>query len=286
MSDSLSQAWLDLPDGTRFDLRGTASVGRAPDNALVLNDAQVSRRHSLIQAQGEGEFWLVDLGSANGSYLNERRVSQPVELKAGDVIQLSGVRMKFGSGKIKADHPSASGLMASTMMSIRTAKCWMMMVDIIGSTAMAQQVSAEEWPRITGTWFKNCREVIESHGGHMMKYLGDGFFCYWIAAKETPKQVRCALEQLKTIQDAAAPPFRIVVHCGNAVLGSVPTVPELNLHGPEVNFTIRIEKLAGSLGLPVMLSEAASTEIAMNTRFTAKAKVDGFEGSFSFFVPT
>ncbi len=285
MSDALSQSWIELPDGTRFDLNGSTSVGRSPDNQLVLDDNQVSRRHALIQAQGEGEYWLVDLGSANGSYLNGRRIAQPVELKAGDQITLSASTLKFGTEKLKASHPSASGLMASTMMSIRQEKCWMMMVDIIGSTAMAQQVSAEEWPRVTGTWFRECREVIEANGGHMMKYLGDGFFCYWIAKETSAQHVCQALAQLKPMQDAASPPFRIVVHHGMAVLGSVPTMQELNLHGPEVNFTFRIEKLAGSLRRSVMLSRDANDTLGLETPMIAKAKVDGFEGSYSFYAP-
>ncbi len=285
MGDLFSQSWLDLPDGSRFPLHGTASVGRAPDNALVLDENLVSRRHALLQAQGEGEFWLVDLGSANGSYLNERRVFQPMALKAGDVIRLSETRLIFGTEAIKAGHPTASGFLASTMMSIRTATCWMMLADIIDSTRLARQVAAEEWPRVTGTWFKTCREVIEAHGGHMMKYLGDGFFCYWIADTETPAQVRAALATLAVMQAEASPPFRIVIHCGGAVLGSVPTVNELNLHGPEVNFAFRIEKLAASLRASVMFSEAASMELGMQTCLKARAPVEGFPGSFSFYVP-
>jgi class 3 adenylate cyclase len=285
MSDTLSQSWLEMSHAQRFDLRGATSIGRAPDNALVLDDAQVSRRHAMIQVQGEGEYWLVDLGSANGSYLNGRRVAQPVELKAGDEITLSGVTMKFGSEKLKANHPSAAGLMASTMLSVRQAKCWMMMVDIIGSTAMSQQVSAEEWPRITGTWFKTCREIVEANGGHMMKYLGDGFFCYWLADAHSPGLVLECLNQLKPMQAEAAPPFRLVLHYGNAVLGSVPTMNELNLHGPEVNFTFRIEKLAGSFRKQVMFSEPANQGLDVPSTFVAKAKVDGFEGGFQFFAP-
>jgi class 3 adenylate cyclase len=119
----------------------------------------------------------------------------------------------------------------------------------------------------------------------MMKYLGDGFFCYWIAEQETPEQVRQALTQLKTMQEAAEPPFRLVVHVGPAVLGSVPTMNELNLHGPEVNFTFRIEKLAGSFRLGVMFSEAANAALGVPSKFVAKAKVDGYTGGFNFFAP-
>jgi len=279
------QSWLAFTDGRRFELTGSVSLGRAPENSLVLADEQISRRHAIIQAQGVGEFWLVDLGSANGTYVNGRRVTQPQALHRGDVIRLSGVEMEFHSEILTGAHMVGKQLMASTMMSVKTAQCWMLMADIVGSTKLAQQVSAEELPRITGGWFKSCREVIEAHGGHIMKYLGDGFFCYWEAAPDCAAQIRAALTALKPMQDKASPPFRIVVHHGNAALGSVPTMAEMNLHGPEVNFAFRIEKVAGGLGLPVMFTEAANARLELETHHVHTCPVDGFSGSFKFFAP-
>ena len=98
------QSWLAFADGRRFDLTGSASMGRAPENGLVLADEQISRRHAIIQAQGVGEFWLVDLGSANGTYVNGRRVTQPQALHRGDVIRLSGVEMEFHSEILTGSH--------------------------------------------------------------------------------------------------------------------------------------------------------------------------------------
>lgn len=285
MNETLSQSWLELPNGSRFELRGSTTVGRASENALALASKEVSRRHALIQAQGEGEFWLVDLGSANGICVNGRRIAQPVELKAGDVIELSGVRLRFCSERLKADHPSASGLLESTILTVKTARCWMLMADIIGSTRLAQQVSAEELPRITGGWFKECREIIDSHGGHVMKYLGDGFFCYWIAEAQSAAQMLAVIDALRKMQDKKSPPFRVVVHFGEAALGSVPTMAEVNLHGAEVNFAFRMEKVAARLKQPVLFSEAASKEIGVPTWMIEECAVDGFEGAHRFFVP-
>lgn len=49
----------------------------------------------------------------------------------------------------------------------------------IASTRMALELPQEEVARTFGKWFKSCRGVVESHGGQMNQYLGDGFFCYW-----------------------------------------------------------------------------------------------------------
>ncbi len=279
------QSWISFASGRRFDLTGTVGIGRATENAIVVTDEQVSRRHAIIQAQGEREFWLVDLGSANGTYLNGRRVSQPVQLHRGDVIRLSAVEMEFHSEILTGAHMAGKQLMASTMLSVKTSECWMMMADIIGSTKMAQEVSTAQFPRITGGWFKACREVIETHGGHIMKYLGDGFFCFWESGPETAEQVRRALADLYPMQSRKSPPFRIILHHGTAALGSVPTMAEMNLHGPEVNFAFRIEKIASSLNLGVLFSAAAHQRLGLIAPQVHTGPVDGFSGSFTFFSP-
>ncbi len=279
------QSWLEFSDGRRFDLVGTATLGRAPENSLVLADNEISRKHAIIQMQGEGEFWLVDLGSANGTYVNDRRIAQPVQLHRGDQIRLSGVYLEFHSEMLTSAHPIGRQMMASTMLSIKQTDCWLMVADIVGSTRLSQELAPEELPRITGGWFKTCRQVIEDCGGHMSKYLGDGFFCYWEGAPGSEILLQDALSRLSEMQTRSSPPFRVVLHRGSAVLGSVPTMSEVNLHGPEVNFTFRIEKVAGMLKLPIMLSENAHRSLGMDTVTVGEHIVDGFSGRRTFYAP-
>jgi adenylate cyclase len=286
MSTALLQSWLRLPNGERHDLNGTCSIGRAPDNHLPLVDHEVSRRHAIIQAQGEREFWLVDLGSANGTYVNGRRISQSVRLHNGDIIRIATNELEFSTEILSAMHPGGQQAMASTMIHIRQAQCWLMVADIIGSTRLAQSLSASEFPRMTGTWFKNCRQIVDECGGHMSKYLGDGFFCYWDDTEDGAIQVRQAVAKLAQAQLVANPPFRLVLHFGAAALGTVPTMNELNLHGPEVNFVFRVEKVAGSLKQNVLFSEAAVKKMQAENevRDLGSCAVEGFSNTFRFYT--
>ncbi len=287
MSSTLLQSWLRLPDGERHDLNGTCSIGRAPDNTLSLADNEVSRRHAIIQAQGEREFWLVDLGSANGTYVNGRRISQSVRLHNGDIIRIASNELEFCTEILSAMHPAGQQVMASTMIHIRQAQCWLMVADIIGSTQMAQTLPGAQFPRMTGTWFKNCRQIIDECGGHMSKYLGDGFFCYWDDTADGAIQVRQAVAKLYEAQLKANPPFRLVLHFGSAALGTVPTMNELNLHGPEVNFVFRIEKVASALKQKVLFSEAAVKRMAADkeVRLVGESAVEGFSATHKFYTP-
>jgi pSer/pThr/pTyr-binding forkhead associated (FHA) protein len=87
-------AWLET-NGNRHILHGTCSMGRAAANTLVLDLPKVSRMHALIQVQNIGEFRLVDLGSSNGTFLNKRRVHQPVRLHDHDKIFIGGRQFIF-----------------------------------------------------------------------------------------------------------------------------------------------------------------------------------------------
>lgn len=62
------------------------SVGRLPGNDIVLaDDTFVSHWHARIAQQGD-QFFVIDLGSSNGTYVNGQRVSQPMLLEPGDEI--------------------------------------------------------------------------------------------------------------------------------------------------------------------------------------------------------
>ena len=286
MSTNLLQSWLRLPNGERHVLEGTCSIGRAPDNSLPLEGSEVSRRHAIIQAQGEREFWLVDLGSANGTYLNGQRISQSVRLHNGDIIRIASHELEFATEILSATNPAGQQAMASTMSHIRQAQCWLMVADIVGSTQLSQTLPDAQFPRMTGTWFKNCRQIIDECGGHMSKYLGDGFFCYWDDTEDSAIQVRQAVARLYEAELAANPPFRLVLHFGSAMLGTVPTMNELNLHGPEVNFVFRVEKVAATQKQNVLFTEAAVKRMAAEkeVRFVSECLVEGFSSPYKFYT--
>ena len=78
----------------KFDLKGTTNVGRAQDNQVVLDDPTVSRHHAWIKSQGE-EFLVFDIGSANGTFVNDQPVEEPFRLENGDVVRFGEVDLVF-----------------------------------------------------------------------------------------------------------------------------------------------------------------------------------------------
>ncbi len=88
-------AELEKPDGQRVRIKSACSIGRTENNDVVLAEVMVSRRHALIQKQGQDELWLVDLGSRNGTYLNGSRVAKPTLLRDRDQIMIGPYRLRF-----------------------------------------------------------------------------------------------------------------------------------------------------------------------------------------------
>ena len=78
----------DKPDFTLGE--GIVSLGRVPENSISFNDdVNVSRFHVEIEPR-DGDFWLIELGSSNGTTVNGKPVTSEVLLKDGDVILLGG----------------------------------------------------------------------------------------------------------------------------------------------------------------------------------------------------
>lgn len=70
------------------------SLGRHGDNDIVIKDPYVSKEHFQI-VEDEGRYYLEDLNSANGTYLNEEKVLDVVKLKNGDIIRIGQIEFLF-----------------------------------------------------------------------------------------------------------------------------------------------------------------------------------------------
>ena len=84
--------------GARFLIdQSEVAVGRSVESPIFLDDVTVSRKHALIERKS-GNFTLRDLGSLNGTYLNNQSVST-ADLTSGDEIQIGKFHMLFISAK-------------------------------------------------------------------------------------------------------------------------------------------------------------------------------------------
>ena len=81
-------------EGRRYPVGHELSIGRSPDNDIVLDDSFVSHHHVLIY-QRENAYIAEDLGSRNHTYLNDGQLSGRAYLRAGDVLRIGAVSLRF-----------------------------------------------------------------------------------------------------------------------------------------------------------------------------------------------
>ena len=82
-----------LAAGELLPLDHYTTIGRRDDNSLVLDDAYVSSAHAEIMFD-QGAWWVVDLSSTNGTFVNGRPVRARIRLATGDVVQFGRMTLR------------------------------------------------------------------------------------------------------------------------------------------------------------------------------------------------
>ena len=80
------EAWLPLAPDT--------SLGREPDNTFVLESEFISAHHATLTYQDRA-WWIADLGSTNGTCLNEIPIYVPMPLDYGDIVSLGDIQFRL-----------------------------------------------------------------------------------------------------------------------------------------------------------------------------------------------
>ena len=77
-----------IPQGER------TTIGRSPECDIFLDDVTVSRKHAVLAAR-EGDLYIEDEGSLNGTFLNRKRIDSATRLENGDELQVGKYKLTF-----------------------------------------------------------------------------------------------------------------------------------------------------------------------------------------------
>ena len=252
------------------------SIGRGPGIDVVLPDGRASRNHAVIRLQGDHAYYLLDLGSSNGTMLNGRRVTIPCALKNGDVVQIASGTFRFES--IEAASPAESPVEDATgdmrtEVAFSSETVSILVVDIRNYTGLSEALPAESLSRVVGRWFQQTQEIIERNGGSIDKFIGDAVMAFWLKARTEGDNryavgpIQTALEMVALAEGfnqevvAASPAlgFRVGcgINCGQAIMGNigVDARRDFTAVGDSVNVAFRLEKLCKELKREIVLSE-------------------------------
>jgi adenylate cyclase len=275
--------------GEEIELANVSIVGRSSECQVIVADPRVSRRHAMIRKQ-DGGFYLFDLGSFNGSYLNGARVTAARQLKTGDVIGLADHEFQFEQAGEVADMDMES-MGGSTIALIRSTPVIILVSDIMGFTALSEAVEADALAQIMGSWYSDCEQILAKEGGTVDKFIGDCVLAYWttVDANTIAASIRAAKELLEScnrishnhpdVFEGSNLEFSIGValHTGKVAYGGM-SQGEFTLVGDPVNLTFRLESLTRELDQSVLVTGDFARMIPEKSKYTKALGVHKVKG--------
>jgi adenylate cyclase len=249
------------------------TVGRSDDNNFVIPDRWISRNHAMLQCMETGEFYLIDLGSRNGSFVNGRRVSVPVTLRNGDHLTFGQTELDFftptNDAPQQMGNTNSDELTATSALHVRRLIS-VMVVDIRDFTVLTRQLDEKVLSELIGTWFRHCGSIIREYGSWVDKYIGDAVMAVWFHSGRTITNdevgnICQALSDLykmtKELDREYVLPFPLRIgagiNTGYAMVGNTGSGdrPDYTALGDTVNATFRLESSTKQLQMDVALGE-------------------------------
>jgi adenylate cyclase len=264
-----------IDDNLAHDLEDFNLIGRSQDATIRLVDSGISRQHATIRREGQ-LFWVTDLGSANGSYVNDVAISTARALRSGDRVQFGNSQFWFYQDDPQMNAAYMPGTSTQGMLTqviktnalpMKTLEATLLVGDLKDFTNLSAQLSAEEVAALLREWYADCETILKPRGAIIDKFMGDGVFAYW--PKSDDKSVARAAECAQLLSDAEATqsPRRkwvqdnlgitvqchVGLHLGEVALGAMGRGVNTAV-GEAVNVTFRIEALTRRLNTRVLAS--------------------------------
>lgn len=264
--------------GNNWNLTGknTFKIGREPTNDIVLPYSWISRKHTMVQRESGGIFHIMDLGSSNGTYLNNKRIHAPAILNNGDLISLGKTTIKFVQYLENTDYEEDKSELTldMTVAYIQKGTVTILVCDINDFTSLSEKLGDKLISKLLRVWTKKVGAIIQEHGGLVDKFIGDAVMATWIGGnvnKGARNALRSALEisnvtkklgesipQIKTPLSIGA-----AVNTGEAMLGNMGVAGhrDSTVIGDVVNVAFRLESMTVKDEVDIIIGEETAQHL-------------------------
>jgi adenylate cyclase len=279
--------WIEK--GVEYELEDFNLIGRGSDASIRIPDNGVSRHHATIRRDG-AQFWFADLGSANGSFVNEIGVSGTKVLEDGDLIQVGACKLIF------EQTPHTATLLDDTGMTIQMSRtgviplknyqATLLVADLRNFTALSAQIEPQKVGELLKEWYSKCEWIFKKYDATIDKFIGDGVFAYWLDDNEQTRwnatQSAIELSQKNPAMDSVTTWLQerygldiqcnVGLHTGVVAQGFMGRGISTAV-GDAVNVTFRIESLTRELDTTVLAShEFVSSWVEAKSFFVPAGK--------------
>ena len=278
------------------------TIGRRGNHDIDLNDELVSRSHALIRLQHDRDYYLIDLASSNGTFVNNQLRSVPTKLKSGDKIAIGNTEFTFLTGAVPAlsnrSHKTDPTLRHFLPVTVAVLVC-----DVRNYTSLSERIPANELSPFLAEWFVATGALIQGHEGNIEKIRGDSVMAYWIKNDDSSLDyVRNSVTVATDIVDAARdfdvrfadqyPGQHFCVgcglHAGEAILGNIGSDArrDFTTTGDCINIAFRIESLCRVLQKDILVSKDIVDLAADRWHFESLGPqpIKGKQDSFDIFA--
>lgn len=84
----------NITPGTSFDLETQTNIGRGPTNTIQIPDSFISSEHTRLWYRN-GQWFVQDAGSVNGTFVNNQPAYTAIAAKAGDIVRVGYIQFKL-----------------------------------------------------------------------------------------------------------------------------------------------------------------------------------------------
>jgi adenylate cyclase len=246
-------------------------IGRGQTNTIALTDedAIISSRHASIHAI-DGQFYLSDLNSRNGTMLNGRPVTLATLLRDGDVITIGRCELVFHDTEAISECKPEAIEFPKTQLFVLRQLVTVLIADIRDYTGLTLQVGDVTMSQILGTLFQKAGEILNANLAWGQKYIGDAVMGVWLHQKDVPttEELKRVFKSLTSIDEVfhllnrekiLPVPIRFgaAVNTGYALIGNLgsKTLPDHTAIGDSVNMAFRLESATRGLDVEVVLGK-------------------------------
>ena len=203
----------------------------------------------------------------------ERRLTATqLERTRTELERLQGAFARFAPARI-VDRIIDAG----TDISAERKSVTILFADLQGFTAITEKLEPEVLMRILSGYFSSMSEAVNSHHGHLNRFIGDGLVALFGALDENPWQTRDAVEASlamrsnlaaynRTLAAEGLPTiaFGVGINCGVVVVGVVghDTLLQFDVIGDAVNVAARVEQLTRTLGTDILVTDEVKQTLA------------------------
>jgi len=261
-------SYLDGNDERSMPCGALLTIGRERGNDIVVEDKLISRRHAVVRRLGPSDYYFMDIGSSNGSFINRRRISVATQVRDGDILQVGSLCLTFHQDDQEETAVTDTVELERTTLvqTTEVRQITILVADIRGYTRLSESVPIGTLTRLMSNWFREVSECIEGHEGTVDKFIGDCVYARWETDNLPAATVRRALAAATDIAGITTRLGRgfpgvgeglrvgAGIHTGRAAVGIGRDATAL---GDAVNLAFRLESATKELKADVVISESS-----------------------------